>query len=146
MRSILQHVDRSDCRSTYSDMQLSSLQAYSNDISANKQKIKKAQRYLATISEVSRKRIEKYNPLQRHEQHIEKYNPLQRHEQHVEKYNPIQRHELHIKKYNPLQRHEKYVNNSVVISLKYYKRRDIIAKRYNKELRRKKYKAITGKK
>ena len=142
MRSILQHVDRSDCRSTYSDMQLSSLQAHSNDISANKQKIKKAQRYLATKSEVSRKRIEKYNPLQRHEQHIEKYNPLQRHEQHVEKYNPIQRHELHIKKYNPLQRHEKYVNNSVAISLKYYKRRDIIAKRYNKELRRKKYKAI----
>ena len=56
--NIVQHVDKSGCRPTYSDMQLSSLKAHSNEISDAKQKIKRAQKYSANKSEMLSKKNE----------------------------------------------------------------------------------------
>ena len=50
-----------------------------------------------------------------------------------------------LEKYDPIKRHEKYLKYRVKISISYYKRRNVKTKRYDKDLRRKKYKKVMAK-
>ena len=218
IKSIIQHVNKSSCRQTYSDDQYTSLQALLKEISAAKKKIKNAQRYLnnktkiaatnaenydptkraekysAKKVEIAQRNSEMYDPLQRAKKYSENrseilrtYNPTKRAKKYLAKkdeiarknreiYDPIQRAEKYSKnrtkilrkykpnerakkysmkkteisnknleKYDPMKRHLQYEKDRVKISLGYYKRRSIKANRYEKDLRRIKYKKVMAK-
>jgi hypothetical protein len=154
MNKIVQHVERSKCRPTYTDKQLSSLREHSQKISAAKKKIKDAERYARQKAERARKKAENYNPTERAEKYsankteisrknAENYNPAERAEKYSANKTEISR--KNAEKYNQIKRHERYMKGRVHTSLNYYKRRNIREKRYDKNLRRKKYKKVMGK-
>ena len=118
----------SECKHTYSPLQIENLKTHSKQVSAAKKKMKDAERHLRT-----------YDPVKRAKKHQEKYDPVQRSKKHQEEYDPVQRAKKHQDKYDPLQRAKKYKEIRVAIALKHYRKKVSSAKKYDKALRRKKH-------
>ena len=70
MRSIVQHIEKSKCRTTYSDEEISRIKKLSKQISAAKKKEKDGKRH-----------EKNYDPRLRAEQHKKEYDPKKRAEQ-----------------------------------------------------------------
>ena len=54
-KSIVQHVNKSDCKTTYSEDQKTSLRKHSQEITSAKHRIKKAKRYQQKKAEIAKK-------------------------------------------------------------------------------------------
>jgi hypothetical protein len=144
MKSIVQHVKKSECHTTYSEDQISSLITQSKQLSAAKKKIKDAERYKRKKIEIAKKydKVKRAHKYQKGKTEIaEKYDKQKRAENYEEKKSEI------AKKYQEKKSEiaKKYQENRVHHSLRYYKKRNSIAKRYNKEMRKKRYKKVMAK-
>ena len=95
LKSIVLHAKyNSECKHTYSPLQIDSLKTHSKQVSAAKKRKKDAERHLRT------------------------YDPVQRAKKHQEKYDPVQRAKKHQVEYDPLQRAKKYREIRVTMALK----------------------------
>ena len=153
MKSIVQHAVRSECKSKYTDIQLSNLRKHSTELS----KAKKAKRYQHKKEEYSQYYLERKEKLALKYQEnklaiAKKYNKTERAKKYQDKKVEIAQ-TYQDKKDEIAQMYQdkkaeiaqKYQSNRVKIALNYSNKKADIAKKYDKKRRQEAYKKVMAK-
>ena len=149
IKSFARHAEtNSKCKQTYTQDQIKDLKSLSKEAYKAKKKLKDAARYQRKKAELAAKYIE--NKEQIAKQNAEKYEKSKRAKIYQEKKHQIASRYDKAKRAQNYQRNKFYISeknrrNRVNTSLKYFKRIYGLARKYNKELRRKKYKLVMAK-
>ena len=151
IKNLAKHAEKNrDCNQTYTQDQISDLKDLSKEVSKAKKRIKDAERYLKKKEELAEKYQQKKAQIaeknkEKKEQIAEKYQEKKEQiaEKRRENYDKAKRRDDYQKK--KMEIAETYRRHRVLLAIRYFRNRHGIKKKFDKEVRRKRYMKVMSK-